>query len=35
MEGGAFKPTEANEKAAAAMLGELERWARALKTMRA
>lgn len=32
---GAFQPTEAQEKAASAMLDELHRWATALRTMRA
>jgi NAD(P)H-dependent FMN reductase len=35
IEGGVFRANEGNEKAAAAMLTELERWAKALKTMRA
>jgi NAD(P)H-dependent FMN reductase len=34
IEGGVFRANEGNDKAAAAMLGELERWARALKTLR-
>ena len=33
-EDGAFRPPEAAEKAAAAMLGELHRWATALKALR-
>lgn len=35
IENGVFKPTESNEKAANAMLAELEKWATALKTIRA
>jgi NAD(P)H-dependent FMN reductase len=35
MEDGAFKPTEAHEKSATAMLEELLRWTDALKTLRA
>ena len=35
IEGGAFRPNEGNEKAAAAMLTELARWAKALQPLRA